>query len=128
MTLANGSGGSTDWLGLAPTGSPDTTYLQWTYVGAGVTSRTWTINMPGDRRHLRVPAVRRRLHSRRDQSDRECHGGTTAAAGAAHTERDERRRSATPVTVSLTDGPGGPTDWIALAASGAANNNYLQWV
>jgi len=40
---------------------------------------------------------------------------TTATAGS-------------PVTVTLTNGPGGPTDWIALAASGAANNNYLQWV
>jgi hypothetical protein len=28
-------------------GSPDTTYLQWTYVGTGVTNRTWVVNMPG---------------------------------------------------------------------------------
>ncbi|HTM25229.1 MAG TPA: S8 family serine peptidase [Vicinamibacterales bacterium] len=45
-TLTNGFGGSTDWLALAATGSPDSSYLLWTYVGAGVTTRTWTVTMP----------------------------------------------------------------------------------
>jgi hypothetical protein len=45
-TLTNSPGGSTDWLGLAPVGSPDTTFLQWVSVGAGVTNRTWTVTMP----------------------------------------------------------------------------------
>ena len=46
VTLSNGLGTTYDWLGLAPVGSADTTYLQWTYVGAGVTTRTWTVTMP----------------------------------------------------------------------------------
>ncbi|HKF68558.1 MAG TPA: IPT/TIG domain-containing protein, partial [Vicinamibacterales bacterium] len=46
VTLTNGFGGSTDWLALAATGASPTSYLQWTYVGAGVTTRTWTVNMP----------------------------------------------------------------------------------
>jgi subtilisin len=46
VTLTNGFGGSADWLALAATGSPDTSYLQWTYVGAGVTGRPWTVTMP----------------------------------------------------------------------------------
>ena len=46
VTLSNGYGGSTDWLALASVGSPDGSYLQWTYVGAGVTNRTWTVTMP----------------------------------------------------------------------------------
>ena len=45
-TLSNGPGNPTDWLALAAVGSPDTSYLQWTYVGAGVTSRTWALSMP----------------------------------------------------------------------------------
>ena len=36
----------TDWLALAPVGSPATIYIQFIYVGAGVTTRTWTITMP----------------------------------------------------------------------------------
>ena len=46
MTLANGLGGATDWLALAAVGASDGSYLQWTYVGAGVTTRTWTVTMP----------------------------------------------------------------------------------
>src|SRR5204863_291244 len=38
VTLANGFGGALDWIGLAATGSPDMTYVQWTYVGTGVTA------------------------------------------------------------------------------------------
>ena len=31
---------------LAATGTPDTSYVYWIYVGAGVTTRTWTVTMP----------------------------------------------------------------------------------
>ena len=46
VTLTNGVGGSLDWLELAATTAPATSYLQWTWVGAGVTTRTWTVTMP----------------------------------------------------------------------------------
>ena len=46
VTLANGFGGGNDWIALAETGSNDHSYFQWTYVGAGVTTRPWTVTMP----------------------------------------------------------------------------------
>jgi subtilisin family serine protease len=46
VTLTGGFGGSTDWLALALASAPNTSYLKWTYVGAGVTTRTWTVTMP----------------------------------------------------------------------------------
>ena len=46
VTLTYGFGGAGDWLALARTNAPDTNYLQWTWVGAGVTDRTWTVTMP----------------------------------------------------------------------------------
>jgi subtilisin len=46
VTVTNGLGGATDWLAFAQTGSPNTSYVTYTYVGAGVTSRTWTITAP----------------------------------------------------------------------------------
>ena len=46
VTLVDGYGGSKDWIALAATGSANTSYLQWTYVGAGVTTRTWTVTAP----------------------------------------------------------------------------------
>ncbi len=46
VTLANGLGGQFDWLAFAPTGAPDTSYITYTYVGSGVTTRTWTVTTP----------------------------------------------------------------------------------
>ena len=46
VTLINGYGGSRDWLAFAASGSANNKYLKWTYVGAGVTTRTWTVTMP----------------------------------------------------------------------------------
>ena len=44
-TLTGGAGGSTDWLALASTSSPDTSYIRYVFVGGGVTTRTWTVDM-----------------------------------------------------------------------------------
>src|SRR4029450_8393652 len=48
VTLTNGPGGSKDWLGFVAVGTPDGPgkYLQWVYVGGGVTTRTWTVTAP----------------------------------------------------------------------------------
>jgi subtilisin len=46
MTLTNGYGGAQDWLALASTNAANSSYITFTYVGAGVTTRTWTVTMP----------------------------------------------------------------------------------
>jgi hypothetical protein len=46
MTLIGGMGGSRDWVALAQASSPVWIYVQYTYVGTGVTTRTWTVTMP----------------------------------------------------------------------------------
>ncbi|HEX6463995.1 MAG TPA: hypothetical protein VFZ98_06075, partial [Vicinamibacterales bacterium] len=46
VTLTGGLGGASDWIGLAATSAPDTSYIAYTYVGGGVTTRTWTVTMP----------------------------------------------------------------------------------
>jgi hypothetical protein len=46
VTLTAGPGGATDWLAFAATSAPNNSYVQWTYVGPGVTTRTWTIAAP----------------------------------------------------------------------------------
>ena len=46
VTLTNGPGGSLDWLALADTSAPNTSFPQWTYVGGGVRTRTWTVTAP----------------------------------------------------------------------------------
>jgi hypothetical protein len=46
VTLTGGLGGSTDWLAIAETSAPNTSYVQYIYVGSGVTTQTWTISAP----------------------------------------------------------------------------------
>ena len=45
-TLINGYGGAQDWLALAATSSPNSTYVQYIFIGTGVTTRTWTVTLP----------------------------------------------------------------------------------
>ncbi|HTJ15708.1 MAG TPA: RHS repeat-associated core domain-containing protein [Steroidobacteraceae bacterium] len=46
VRLMAGAGGATDWLALARVSAANTTYLQWVYVGSGVTNRDWTVTLP----------------------------------------------------------------------------------
>jgi hypothetical protein len=46
VTLTNGRGGAADWMSFAATGAPNNSYLKFVYVGAGVTTRTWTVTAP----------------------------------------------------------------------------------
>jgi sugar lactone lactonase YvrE len=46
VTLTDGLGGGRDWLSFAESTAPNTSFPQWTYVGAGVTTRTWTVTAP----------------------------------------------------------------------------------
>jgi subtilisin len=46
VTLTQGTGGSGDWLAFAPASAPDSSFTQFTYVGTGVTTRTWTVTAP----------------------------------------------------------------------------------
>jgi hypothetical protein len=46
VTLSGGLGGPYDWIAFAPTSAPNTSYLYYTYVGNGVTTRTWTVTAP----------------------------------------------------------------------------------
>ena len=39
VTLGNGIGGAQDWIAVAAVGTPNTSNLGWTYVGANVTTR-----------------------------------------------------------------------------------------
>ena len=46
VTLTNGLGGNGDWLAFAAVGAANNSYLQYIYVGNGVTTRTWTVTAP----------------------------------------------------------------------------------
>ena len=122
VTLNNGKGGPTDWLVLAAVGAPDSSYLQWTYVGTGVTTRTWTVTPPG------AGSYEFRLFlndsfTRAATSPAVTVTPVSPTLSVSGTSVD----SGIPVTVTLNNGNGGSTDWLALAAVGAPDTSYIQW-
>jgi hypothetical protein len=122
-TLTNGLGGTSDWIALAATGAPDGTYLQWTYVGAGVTTRTWTVTMP-------TTAGTYEFRLFKTGSIRVATSPAVTVAAAPPPALSVSVTSVGPggtVTATLTNGFGGQSDWIALAVVGSVNTSYVQW-
>ena len=120
VTLAGGFGGSGDWLALAPASSPDTTYLQFTYVGTGVTTRTWTVTMPGTPGPYQFRLIR-------GGSTRAATSPTVTVTAPVLTVDVTTVGPGASVTMTLTNGAGGAYDWLALAATGAPGGSYLQY-
>jgi subtilisin family serine protease len=122
VTLTGGFGGGGDWLAFAPTGSSNSSYVQYTYVGAGVTTRTWTVvaTSPGTFEFRLFNNANIRLATS---------APITVTPGAPPTLTVSTTTAArgTPVTVTLTNGYGGITAWLALAHTAMPNTSYVQW-
>jgi subtilisin family serine protease len=122
VTLTGGLGGSSDWISFAATTAANNSYLQYTYVGTGITTRTWTITVTapgtyefrlfgnGYTRLATSPAITVTVGTPPTLTV----STTTAAPGSS-------------VTVTLTNGYGGPSDWLALAKTGSPLTSYLQY-
>ena len=124
VTLTNGSGGAKDWLGFTTVGRPDGSgqYLQWVYVGAGITTRTWTITAPTTPGQYEFRFFPNDTYTRLATSPAVTVLGPALAVSATTVPRGGQ------VTVTLTNSPGGAKDWLALATVGAPGTSYLQWV
>ena len=125
VTLTNGFGGAGDWLALASSSAPSTSYVTYVYVGAGVTTKTFTFTMPS------TPGT---YEFRLFLNNGYLRGATsppiTVTAGASPTLAVSATAAApgAPVTVTLTNGFGGGSDWLALASTSAANNKYITYI
>jgi subtilisin len=129
VTLTGGSGGAQDWLALSAVGSAGSSYVRWTYVGAGQTNFAWTVAMPttpGDYEF--------RLY---------LNGGVTPAAtspavhvtqgapppgGPTLTVSTQLVTPGSPITVTLAGAPGGAGDWLAFAAVGSPASSYMSYM
>jgi subtilisin len=122
VTLTGGFGGSGDWLAFASTTASNGTYVQYTYVGTGVTTRTWSVvvTSPGTYEFRLFTGGYNRLATS---------SAITATAGTPPvlTVNTTTAARGTPVTVTLTNGYGGATDWLALAQAGSPTTSYLQY-
>lgn len=124
VTLTNGFGGSGDWLAFALTSAPNNSYVQYTYVGTGVTTRTWTINAPGSPGTYEFRLFTNNTYTRAATS------AAITVSGGATPVLTVNATSVAPgasVTMTLTSGYGGSTDWLALAATSAPNTTYIKY-
>ncbi len=122
VTLTNGLGGAGDWLALARVSTADTSYLEFTYVGAGVTSRTWTVTLasPG--------AYEFRLFLDGGYTRAATSPTVTVPGGAGDATLSVSATTVAtrrPVTVTLTNGAGEAGDWLAFAVAGSPDSSYL---
>ena len=124
VTLTGGFGGSGDWLALAATTAPNTSYVQYTYVGAGITTRTWTVTMSGS------GTYEFRLFLNNGYTRAATSPPIVVAEGPPPqlTVSTTTAAPGTPITVTLTNGRGGAADWLSFAPTSAPNNSYLQFV
>jgi hypothetical protein len=136
VTMNDGLGNQFDWLALATVGDPDASYVAYTYVGQGVTTTTWTVNMPATPGDYEFRLFENNGYGRLATS-----AAVTVEPAAPEpppppppppppTSLDVSATSVDggdSVTVTLNDGPGNTYDWLALAAVGAANSTYVEY-
>jgi subtilisin len=135
VTLANGPGGATDWLGFAAVGTPDGPgkYIQWVYVGAGVTTRTWTVTVPAAPGQYEFRFFPNNTYTRLATSPTVTVPTPPPPPPSATPVLTVSATTVVPrgqVTVTLTNGPGGATDWLGFVAVGTPDGpgRYIQWI
>jgi hypothetical protein len=122
VTLTGGYGDTLDWMAFAPASAPNNSYTFFTYVGAGVTTRTWTVTTPKAGGTYEFRLFRQGTFTRVATSP------PVTVEPPPPPTLTVSTTSASPgqqVTVTLTNGEGGTTDWLAFAPVGAANNSYV---
>ena len=123
-TLTNGPGGSGDWMALADVSAGNTSYVQYIYVGAGVTTRAWTVSMPASPGTYEFRLFLNNGYTRAATSPPITVTGGTAALSVGATTVS----GGDPATVTLTGGYGGANDWLAFASTSAPNTSSLQYI
>jgi subtilisin len=128
VTLAGGAGGSADWLAFAGTSAADNAYVQYVYVGSGVTTRTWTVAAPAVGGTYEFRLFHNAGYTRLATSPAVTVVPATPPPGTvpALTVSQTTASGGAAVTVTLSGGAGGSTDWLAFTDVGAPDTSYLQ--
>jgi subtilisin family serine protease len=128
VSLADGPGGSSDWMTLAKVGDPASSLIDYVFLPGGATTFDWTVTMPT------APG---------QYEFRLLENGTynivaTSAPVTVATPPDPGPETLTvstasalvgdAVTVTLTNGPGGNGEWLALARVTDLDTSFVDWV
>jgi subtilisin len=115
-TLTNGSGGLSDWMSFALTTAPDNSYVTYTYVGNGVTNRTWTVTVPSTPGNYEFRYYR--------------NGGYTRAATSPTVVVELTGPQPVPVATSLSPSSataGGPAFNLTVTGSDFTPTSIVRW-
>ena len=124
VTFAGLDGAATDWVAIAPQGSPLTTTTRWSFTGGGASgSKVFEGPATGGTYVARAFDAGSALLGESDPfttaDPSETHA-TVAATQAAYTMAD-------PITIAFTGMPGNAQDWIAIAPQGFPVNDQAEW-
>lgn len=135
VSFAGGPASATDWIGLAPAGSPDTTLVDWRYLNgttvppsSGLTSGTVSFLAPPTAGGYEVRLFAHGTFARLATTTI-----NVSASSAAITVNSIAPPTAVPayggtyVTVGVSDGPAQPGDWIGLFAANAPDSANVAW-
>lgn len=135
VTLVDGPGNPTDWIGLSLAGAPDTTLLDWRYL-TGTTVPPSTGQASGTV-HFLAPAApgsyEVRLFAHNTFGRLATSAISVSTSTAALTVNDMAPPTAvsvnagTYVSVGVTGGPAQPGDWVGLYAVNGPDSAYLGW-
>jgi len=116
-------GNEYDWIAVAPVGSPDTFYNGWQYTyGAVAGSDTFTglVNTGNFEARAFLNNTYTLLATSSPFTI------TYAVTPTVTTDEEQYAPGAT-VTVSYTNLPGNPYDWVAVSVGGSPDTSYVQW-
>lgn len=111
-------GTSTDWIGIAPSGSPATTVTSWIYTGGAASgSHAFAAPAPGTYVARAFPEDSYALAGESPAFE----VGTQLATNASYAVNE-------PITVTWDHLSSNAKDWIALAPAGSAATSVISWV
>ncbi|MEE8130423.1 MAG: S8 family serine peptidase, partial [Vicinamibacterales bacterium] len=128
VSLVDGPGGSSDWMTLAEIGDPASSLFNYVFLPAGATTFDWTVSMPSEPGNYEFRLLENGTYNIVATSaavtvaappdlgpETLTVGTTTANVGDA-------------VSVTLTNGPGGNGEWLALARTTDLDTGFVDWV
>ena len=132
FTVANGPANTTDWVGLFPSGAPDSGYVAWTYLSGthtppatGMADATLTLTAPQTpgTYHLRLFAQNAfsRLATSADVT-------VTAPPPPTVTITTATVPAGGTIEFTVANGPANTTDWVGLFPIGAPDSGYVAWI
>ncbi|MGI9343206.1 MAG: S8 family peptidase, partial [Gammaproteobacteria bacterium] len=131
VVVSNNPGNLRGWVGLYEVGQADGAYVEFAYLGEGVTDTTWTVTAPSvagqyefrlflDNGYTQIATSTAVAVSEPPPPPPDPNDPSLQISAATVTSGD-------PLTLTLTGGPGGAADWLALAEVGAPDSAYVQF-